>query len=53
MQNIKNLIGNLRAIHIRIMHANFQASTFTGGGGEWDDRRMYTGRQTLLNISLY
>jgi len=33
-QNIKNLAANFRAIYVRIMHANFQASSFTGVGGE-------------------
>jgi len=33
-QNIKNLFGNVGAIHVRIMHVNFQASSFTGVGGE-------------------
>jgi len=36
-QNIKNLIGIFGAIHVGIMHANFQASSFTGVGGEWGD----------------
>jgi len=34
MQNIKNLIGNFGAIHVGIMHAKFQASSFTRVGGE-------------------
>jgi len=35
-QKIKKLVGNFGAIHVRIMHANFQVSSFTGvgGGGE-------------------
>jgi len=33
-QNIKNLIGNFGAIHVRIMLVNFQASSFTVVGGE-------------------
>jgi len=36
-QNIKNLDGNFWAISVRIMHANFQAFSFTGVGGEWGD----------------
>jgi len=36
-QNIKNLIGNFGAIHVGKMHAKFQASSFTGVGGEWGD----------------
>jgi len=39
-QNIQNLVGYFGAIHVRIMHANFQASSFTGvGGGGRVDRR--------------
>jgi len=34
-QNIKNLICNFGAVYVRIMHAYFQASSFTGVGGEW------------------
>jgi len=45
-QNIKNLIGNFWAIHVRVMHANFQASSLIGVGGEWGDR-------PFLNGSLY
>jgi len=33
-QNTKNLIDNFGAIHVGIMHAKFQASRFTGLGGE-------------------
>jgi len=33
-KNIKKLIGNFGAIYVRIMHANFQANSFTGEGGE-------------------
>jgi len=33
-QNIKNLICDFGATHVRIMHANFQASSFTGLGAE-------------------
>jgi len=33
-QNIKNLISNLGAIHVGIIHAKFEASSFTGVGGE-------------------
>jgi len=29
-QNIKNLIGSFEAFHVGIMHAKFQASSFTG-----------------------
>jgi len=32
-KNIKNLVGNFGAIHVRNMHANFQASSSTGKGG--------------------
>jgi len=38
-QNIKNLIRNFGAIHVGIVHAKFQASSFTSVGGEWGDRR--------------
>jgi len=31
------------------MHANFQASSFTGVEGEWGDRWMDMGRQAFLN----
>jgi len=40
-QNIKNLISNFGAIHVGIMHAKFQAFSFTGVGGEWGDRLMH------------
>jgi len=33
-QNIKNLNRNFEAIHVRIMHANFQVSCFIGVGEE-------------------
>jgi len=33
-QNIKNLIGNFGAIHVRTMYASFQASGFAGVRGE-------------------
>jgi len=36
-QNIKNLISNFGAIHVRILLGKFQASSFTGVGGEWGD----------------
>jgi len=36
-QNIKNLISNFGAIHVGIKRAKFQASSFTGVGGEWGD----------------
>jgi len=29
-QDIKNLVGKFESIHVRKMHANFQASRFTG-----------------------
>jgi len=51
-QNIKNLVGNFGAIHVRIMDANFQAFNFTGMGGG-GDRRKHTGRQAFLNRSLH
>jgi len=36
-QNIKNLVGNLGAIYVRNMHANFQPFIFNGvGGGRGD-----------------
>jgi len=38
-QNIINLVGNFQAIHVGNMPANFQASSFTGVGGEWGDKR--------------
>jgi len=41
MQNIKNLIGNFGAIHVGIMRTKFQASSFNGVGGEWDDRHIW------------
>jgi len=37
-QNIKNLISNFGAIYVGIMHDKFQASSFTGVGGEWGGR---------------
>jgi len=52
-QNIKKKISNFGAIRVRIMHANFQASSFTGVGGEWTDRRFHTECQVILNRSLY
>jgi len=33
-------MGNFGCIHAGIMHPNFQASSFTGVGGELGDRRM-------------
>jgi len=33
-QNIKNLIGKFRAVHVGIVHAKFQAYSFAGVGGE-------------------
>jgi len=52
-QNIKNLDSNFEAIHVRIIPANFQASSFTGVGGEWGDRRTDMWRQAFLHRSLY
>jgi len=40
-QNIENLIGNFGAIHVLTMHAKFQASSLTGVGWEWGDRRIW------------
>jgi len=40
-QNIKNLISNFGAIHVGIMHAKFQTSSFNGVGGEWGDGRIH------------
>jgi len=37
-QNIKNLVGNFEGIHLRIMHAKFQASKSPGVEGECSDR---------------
>jgi len=37
-QNDKNLDSNFGAIRVEIMHANFQASSFTGAGGGGGDR---------------
>jgi len=48
MQNIKNLIGNFKAICESIMHANFQASSLTSMGGEWGDRQTDTRRQVFF-----
>jgi len=39
-QNIKNLVGNFGAIHVWIMYAKFQLSSFNGvggGGDRWKD----------------
>jgi len=33
-QNIEILVGNFGGIHVRIMHAKFQASSSTGVGEE-------------------
>jgi len=33
-QNIKNLMSNFGAIHVGIIHAKFQPSSFNGVGGE-------------------
>jgi len=33
-QNVKNLDRRFEAIHVRIMHANFQASSFNCVGGK-------------------
>jgi len=38
-QNVKNLIYNFGAIHVGILYAKFQASSFTAVGGEWGDER--------------
>jgi len=48
----QNLDGNLWAIHVRIMHANFQASSFTGVGGESGDipRRDITPHPYIQNF---
>jgi len=32
-QNIKNLVSNFGSIHVGIMHAEFQPSSFNGMGG--------------------
>jgi len=37
-QNIKKMICNFGAIHVGIMQAKFQASSFTRVGGEYGDR---------------
>jgi len=37
-QDIKNLIGKFKAIHVRNMHANFQTCSFTDMAGKWGDR---------------
>jgi len=41
--------GNPASYHCTTLHANFQASSFTGVGGEWGDRRTDTGRQAFLS----
>jgi len=41
------------AIHVRIIIANFKASSYTDVGGEWGDRWTHTGRQAFINRSLY
>jgi len=33
-QDIKNLVGKFGAIHVGLMHAKFQPSSFNGVGGE-------------------
>jgi len=33
-QDLKNLVGKFEAIHVRITHANFQASSCTGVVGK-------------------
>jgi len=33
-QDINNLVGKFEAIHVRNVHANFQASSFTGMAGK-------------------
>jgi len=53
-QNIKNLVGNFGAIHVGIMHAKFQPSSFNDVGWEeelTDGRK--DRRQAFLNRSLY
>jgi len=52
-QNIKNLSSDFGAIHVRIMHADFQAPSFNDMGGEWGDRQTDMCRQAFLNRSLY
>jgi len=42
------MIGNFGAIYVAIMHANFQASSFTGVGGEWGDRQTHMGRHAIF-----
>jgi len=37
MQNIKNLVNDFGAIHVGNLHADFQASSFTGIGGGGGD----------------
>jgi len=39
MQNIKNLVGNFGAIHVGVMHAKFQPSSFNGVGGGGDRQK--------------
>jgi len=38
-QNIRNLVANFGPIYVENMLAKFQASRFTGVGGDWGDRR--------------
>jgi len=38
-QNIKNLVGNFGDIHVGIMYAKFQSSSFNSVGGGRGDRR--------------
>jgi len=38
-QNVKNQIANFGAIHVGIMHAKFQPSTFNGVGGGGGDKQ--------------
>jgi len=37
-QNIKNLVNHFGAFYMGKMHANFQATSFTGMGGRGGDR---------------
>jgi len=50
-QNIKNLGGNFESIHVRIVYAKFQPSSFNGVGGGGSDRRK-DGQGTLLTSPL-
>jgi len=52
-QNIENLDGSFWAIHVRIMYANFQATSFASVGGGWGDKTTHPGCQAFLNRSLF